>query len=58
MILINAFAALTGVTLLWAGATGRLNYIVIHEGEEVGSNVGNALAIGGGICVVVSAVVG
>lgn len=58
MILIKSLAALTGVALVWAGATGRLSYIVIQDGEEVASNVGNALAILGGICVVVSSVVG
>lgn len=58
MLIIKSLAALTGFALLWAGAKGRLNYIVIQDEEELGSNVGNALAILGGICVVVSAVVG
>lgn len=58
MILINALAALTGVFIIWTGATGRLTTIVNQDGREIASNVGNALAIGGGICVVVSAVVG
>lgn len=58
MLIIKSLAALTGVALVWAGATGRLTVIVQQDGEDAPSNVGNALAILGGICVVASSVVG
>lgn len=55
MIIIDALAALTGVALVWAGATGRLTMIVDVGGVDRTSDVGNALAVCGGICVLVSA---
>lgn len=58
MLIVKSLAALTGVALVWAGATGRLTVIVQQDGEDVASNVGNALAILGGMCVVVASVVG
>lgn len=60
MLIINTIAALTGAALIWAGATSRLTTIVTEPetGREIASGIGNALALGGGVCVVASAVFG
>ena len=57
MIIFDAIAATTGIALVWAGAAGRLTTIVTDPGtgRDIVSSVGNSLAIGAGLCVVVSA---
>lgn len=57
MLIIDTLAALTGTALIWAGATGRLTTIVTDPdtGQDIASGVGNSLAIGGGLCVLASA---
>lgn len=57
MLIFNALASLTGLALIWIGVTGRLTTLVTDPdtGRDMPSGVGNFLAIGGGICVVVAA---
>lgn len=58
MLIFHAIAALTGLVLIYIGATGRLTTLVTDPdtGRDIASGVGNSLAIGAGFCVVVSAV--
>lgn len=60
MLIVDTFAAVTGAALVWAGATGRLTTIVTDSetGRDMPSGLGNSLAVGGGLCVIVSAVFG
>lgn len=57
MIIFDAIAATTGIALIWAGAAGRLTTIITEPetGRDRASGVGNSLAIGAGLCVLVSA---
>ena len=57
MMIFDAIAATTGLALIWAGATGRLTTILTdpNTGREGTTHVGNGLALGAGLCVLVSA---
>ena len=58
MLIFDALAFATGAALIWTGATGRLTTIVTDgNGEDAVTDIGNYLAIGGGLCVLVSVLV-
>ena len=56
MMIFDAIAAFTGVVLIWMGLSSRLTTLVTNPetGREHATGVGNALAVGAGICVVIS----
>ena len=58
MLIFDAIAAFTGAVLIWMGLSSRLTTFVtnLKTGERHATGVGNALAVGAGICVMVSAI--
>ena len=58
MLILDGLAFATGAALIWAGSTGRLTTIVTDgNGEDVTSQIGNYLSVGGGLCVLASVLV-